>query len=107
VCGPGVAPPGIVMLLVTWVELACTLFAPVIVPTVTLLTGAICGGGLTLGSRLIVRVNVVPRLPVVGVTLRIPLLPPPPDAVPQTGSYGASDVRATRKNFTFSGLPLV
>jgi hypothetical protein len=55
-------------------------------PTVTLLIGAFWGGGAgwAAGSRLMVRVNVVPREPLAGETLRMP--PPPPALLPATGS---------------------
>ena len=67
-------------------------------PTVTLLMGAVCGGGFTEESRLMVSVNVVPRLPLVGEMLVMPL----PEEV--AGSYVASAVRATRKKAFFAEL---
>ena len=101
VCGPVLAPTGMVMLLVTCVCVMCALLVPEIEPTVTLPTGAACGGGFTDGSRLIVRLKVVPRGALVGVTLRMPLLvppppPPPPPVVPVIGSKVATAVRVTR-----------
>ena len=63
---------GMVMELVTCVWETWTLPVPVMVPTVTLLIGAFCGGGLTEGSRLIVKVMVVPRVADPGEMLRMP-----------------------------------
>src|SRR5262245_55874470 len=78
VCGPRALVAGMVIELVTCNWLTWTLPVPVMVPTVTLLMGAVCGGGFDAGSRLIVSVNVVPRAALVGDTLKMP----PPVLVP-------------------------
>ena len=80
-----------VIVLVTRVWLTWTLLVPVIVPTVTLMIGAFCGGAVL--GRVMVSVKVVPRAPLAGETLE--MAKPPPVVVPETGSKAATEVRAT------------
>ena len=93
-CAPVGALAGIVNVAMTVPCVESEMLVPLIVPaSVTLLTGALAGGQGGVVGSVIVTVTVVPRLALPpGATEVLP----PPLADPETGSYEASAVRATR-----------
>src|SRR5262245_9738111 len=91
VCWPGVAFAG--RLKVAWIVYCVgrDTLVPVMVPTVTLLIGAFCGGtaGLAVLDSVMVAVTLAPRLPIAGAMLLMPLLvvPPPPPPPPVAAEF--------------------